>query len=172
MPTNNLRGEIAEAAFLFRALCLGHTVFRPFGEKAPYDCVIDNGRDFLRIQIKSSAVLNSKTTYHLKVQHGGSARRASYTKQHIDVLAVYILPEDTFYLFPVEAVANRASLSLPSAERRHRSRYAEYHEAFHLLEPSAWIPNQIRGAASSFWNGKAEIGYLEMGNADIGKMEI
>ena len=150
MRTTNYRGEIGEAAFLYRAVLHGHSVSRPFGEKSSYDCIVDNNRDLLRVQIKSCEVLNSKTTYHIKAQRGGPTCRASYTNQDIDVLAVYLIPEDTFYLFPVEALVGRASLSLPSAQRRNRGRYAQYHEAFYLLEPSAWTPNRNRGASPAF----------------------
>jgi hypothetical protein len=150
MQTTKYRGELGEAAFLYFATRAGFCVLRPFGEKSACDCLIDNGRDILRVQVKSSEVLNSKTTCHIKVQHGGNARRATCGKEEIDVVGVFLIPEETFYIFPVEAVAGRTAISLPSAERRNGGCYAQYHEAFHLLEPSAWTPNRTCGTAPAF----------------------
>jgi len=52
--TRKHRGEIAEAAFLAKATSLGFGVARPWGDSERYDFILDCGRRFWRVQVKST----------------------------------------------------------------------------------------------------------------------
>jgi hypothetical protein len=105
-------GDLAEIAFRLRGALRGWIVPVPCVEKQAYDSIIDNGRDLLRIQVKSSEVPCSKTRYRINLGHGVNSKTA-YTKADIDYFAIYLIPEDTWYLLkpPPDAWV----LSFPSA---------------------------------------------------------
>ena len=46
--------EMAEAAFVAKAVSLGLCVSKPWGESQRYDLIVDNGRRLLRVQVKSA----------------------------------------------------------------------------------------------------------------------
>ena len=64
---------------------------------------------------------------------GGYAKR-SYAAHEIDFVATYILPEDTWYIIPVAAVAGRQSLTFCPREPDQARQWEPYREAWHLLE--------------------------------------
>ena len=47
-------GCTGETLFAFRAMEEGFVVSQPMGDKSPYDFLIDNGKDILKFQVKSS----------------------------------------------------------------------------------------------------------------------
>lgn len=60
----NVRGDIAEARFIGKAMSLGFTVLRPFGNQEPYDFVLRMGRRLTRVQVKSAWTDDGMGTYH------------------------------------------------------------------------------------------------------------
>ena len=48
------RGELAEMRFMLKAAGLGFGVAKPWGDSERYDFVLDSGKGFLRIQVKST----------------------------------------------------------------------------------------------------------------------
>ncbi len=61
---------------------------------------------------------------------GLSGTKAPYTAAEIDLLAAYIIPEDTWYLIPVSAFAPVQGLRLrPGSERK----FEGFRDAWHLL---------------------------------------
>ena len=57
MNTRN-KGALAEYRFISTAISLDLRVIVPAVEGYPYDCVIDNGNRFYRIQVKYASYLN------------------------------------------------------------------------------------------------------------------
>src|SRR5712692_887625 len=53
LPTKR-RGEVAEAAFLYKAASLGYSVSKPWGESDRYDFILDTGSHRWRVQVKSA----------------------------------------------------------------------------------------------------------------------
>ena len=54
--TDKQRGELAEMAFMFKAAGLGFGVAKPWGESERYDFVLDTGKRFWSVQVKSTYV--------------------------------------------------------------------------------------------------------------------
>jgi hypothetical protein len=131
MSSPKLQGETAESAFLHRAVSLGLVVSKPWGDSAPYDFIVDNGRSLFRVQVKS--VLRPQREDGAYEINAGMGRhvKAAYTRRHIDVLAACILPEDIWYLIPVEAFTPLKTIRL-SPHRPH-CRYSTFREAWNLL---------------------------------------
>ena len=110
------QGEATEAAFMAKASNLGFAVAKPWGRER-YDFILDSGHNFWRVQVKSTRC-GHYPTYWLTV---ASSKLLPYTKDQIDFLAAYIIPEDVWYVIPVEKIAGRKNLD-PSASSGFRLR--------------------------------------------------
>lgn len=89
----------------------------------------DTGDELVRVQVKSTGC-RCEDRYAIAAH--GSNPRVAYTKEEIDSLVAFIVPEDTWYIIPVEAFTPRTHLWLyPRGE--HAGQYEQYREAWHLL---------------------------------------
>jgi hypothetical protein len=124
---------------------LGFRVSKPWGDSDRYDFVVDAGVGFWRVQVKHTRCRRRKK-YCLNLVTGGR----SYNAEQIDFLAVYVEPEDLWYVLPIEIVASSQGLGLYPFSRR--SKFERYREAWCLLTCSrkarGWedIPVLCRGA--------------------------
>jgi hypothetical protein len=130
-------GELAESAFLHKALEMGLKVSKPFGDSERYDFIVDNGRKRWRVQVRSTRTLLHGNMYSVvacfKTHHRrGAVQQVPYTDEEIDFLAVQIVPEKTWYLVPVAALHGRLRLYLYSKDHRKPGPEAKYKEA--------WVP--------------------------------
>ena len=131
-------GELAESAFLHKALKMGLKVSKPFGDSERYDFIVDNGRKRLRIQVRSTNRTSRSKMYTVaacfKMRRGrGLVQHLPYSDEEIDFLAVQVVPEDTWYLLPVTALRGRMRLNLYSRDHRNPGPEAEFREAWEPL---------------------------------------
>jgi hypothetical protein len=97
-----------------------------------YDFVVDGGHNLWRVQVKTTKhMLNG--LYLAGIHHRANRRAHAYTKSEIDFVAVYILPEQTWYILPVSEVTEHKSLLFRPQGYARRDPYAHYREAWHLL---------------------------------------
>jgi hypothetical protein len=129
-PTTKRRGEIAEAAFLHKAASLGFSVAKPWGESDRYDFIVEvNGRCW-RVQVKSA---------HVSALHGysfhacGKVRKNRYTRRDIDFIVGYVVPDDVWYVIPIEAYADKTTIKVFPSSKRRMSRFEIYREAWDYL---------------------------------------
>lgn len=129
-------GEQGELAFLSKASSLGFALSIPYGHMQRYDFVVDNGRKLWRVQVKTTQhLLNG--LYLVGVRHRANRCAHAYTASETDFVAVYILPEETWYILPVRVVSKHRSLLFRPRGYHRRDPYARYREAWHLLRRSA-----------------------------------
>ncbi|HXE90098.1 MAG TPA: group I intron-associated PD-(D/E)XK endonuclease [Terriglobales bacterium] len=126
-----LQGEAAESVFLARAVSLGLTVCKPWGDSAKYDFVVDNGCRLFRTQVKSVSQLDGDS-YRITSGSGNRAK-TPYTGAQIDLLAAYVQPFDTWYLIPVEAFTPATTIRL-CPHRTSRRKFERFREAWMLLQ--------------------------------------
>ena len=127
------RGELAEARFLARAMGMGLTVSKPFGDSAKYDFVVDGGGGLKRVQVKSAWV-KSGTGYQIVAGPATDytyGQRRPYRAGEIDFLAAYVAPEDTWFVIPAKKLAKSNYVLLKMTRE---FRLAEYREAWRLLQ--------------------------------------
>jgi PD-(D/E)XK endonuclease len=130
-PTRKRRGEAAEAAFLGRATHLGFSVLIPWGDSNRYDSVVELDRGFLRVQVKS-ATRCAETRYRVKTT---GANGQVYTSKEIDFFVAYVVPENLWYIIPIQAVGSRKAIRFyPTTRRPSRAMYEKYRESWCLLD--------------------------------------
>ncbi|MGA2743817.1 MAG: group I intron-associated PD-(D/E)XK endonuclease [Candidatus Sulfotelmatobacter sp.] len=129
-PTRKRRGEASEAAFLARATNLGFSVCIPWGDSERYDSVIGRGPRLLRVQVKSASRY-AETRYRIRTT--GSSYTI-YNPAEIDFLVAHIVPEDLWYIIPIEAVGHRKGIRFyPHTRHPSRAHFERYREAWCLL---------------------------------------
>jgi PD-(D/E)XK endonuclease len=128
------RGEMVELDFLHKVANMGFAVTKPYGDSEAYDFIVDSGNRLWRVQVKS-CVYRSGLTYRVGAHHlsGTVPAAGPYTAEQIDILAVYIIPADAWYIIPVNAFSPSTSLAflphLPVAA----GKYEQYREAWYLM---------------------------------------
>jgi hypothetical protein len=129
LPTKR-RGEIAEAAFLHKAASLGFSVAKPWGESDRYDFIVEvNGRCW-RVQVKSAhtSALNGYS-FHAY----GNVRKNPYTRRDIDFIVGYVVPDDVWYVIPIEAYAGITSIKVFPSSKRRMSKFEKYRDAWDYM---------------------------------------
>jgi hypothetical protein len=127
-------GEAVEAAFLAVVCGLRIPVCKPWGDSERYDFVVDWGKGFWRVQVKGGS-------YHerSKYQVGAGGRGRPFVKEDMDFVVVYIMPEDLWYIVPIEMAEGLKALWFNP--RSTRARFEKYREAWCLLD----CPRKGRG---------------------------
>lgn len=124
------QGDVAELCFMYEATQQGLVVSTPHGEHA-YDCIVDSGNNLLRVQVKSSSTVLHKNTHRYSIStNRGSKTKSLYTKETIDIIAVRIIPEDTWYFIPVEKVE---VLKLHFYPRKENERFIDYRDNWDIF---------------------------------------
>ena len=130
LPTKR-RGEIAEAAFLLKAASLGFSVAKPWGESDRYDFIVDSGARSWRVQVKSAhtSAINGYTFHAC-----GNAHSRRYTARDIDFIVGYVVPDDVWYVFPIQLFGRkRGAVKVFPSSRRRMSRFETYRDAWCLM---------------------------------------
>ncbi|HXE90652.1 MAG TPA: group I intron-associated PD-(D/E)XK endonuclease [Terriglobales bacterium] len=127
------QGDAAESLFLHRAISLGLTVSKPWGDNSKYDFIVDNGRRLIRVQVRSVSLPQDDA---FRVSTGcGNRSKIPYTPADIDLLAAYVEPHHAWYLIPVETFAPVTSIWLfPHRTSSRSHRFERFREAWDLLK--------------------------------------
>jgi hypothetical protein len=127
-------GEAVEAAFLAKVCGLRIPVCKPWGDSERYDFVVDWGKGLWRVQVKGGSYYERS-----KYQVGTGGKGKPFTKDDMDFVVVFIVPEDLWYVVPIEAAEGLAALWFNP--RSTRARFEKYREAWCLLDCS----RKVRG---------------------------
>ncbi len=127
------QGEWAELVFMARAAGLGFNVLRPHGDSMPFDVVLECRGRFIRVQVKSVGKMKpSRRSYRVSISRCG-AGRVSYSRREIDFIAVLAIPEDAWFIIPVEKVGMRRNIWIPAMSEPLNREFEPYREAWHLI---------------------------------------
>ncbi len=141
--TRKRLGELAELAFMHKAATLGFGVAKPYGDSDRFDFIVSWDRRLWRVQVKSTRTAQGGA-YEIGA-HGCWGGHDIYTKDEIDLIAAYVVPEETWYVIPIEATRGRKRLCLhPNVRRRACYKYEKYREAWGLMKS----PHKSAGAPS------------------------
>ena len=110
--------------------------WRACPEPAEGDLLFPRPR-LIRVQVKSSTQI-ACGLYRVNAHRRIHGRAVPYTLAEIDFFAAYVIPEDSWFIFPLPHILGQTSVSL-SPKRRRKPHYNDhYREAWHYLsEPDA-----------------------------------
>ncbi len=128
------RGEIAELAFMQKAVSLGFGVAKPWGDSDRYDYILDAGRRFWRVQVRSTAY-ESHRGYAVHTYVYVKRKMVALTADDIDCIIAYIVPLNLWYVLPVEAFSPCKNLWFYPHGSKKGSRFESFREAWWLLSP-------------------------------------
>ena len=124
---NKQRGEWAELRFMAKASEHGFKLNQPWGDLR-YDVAIDLDGRLIRVQIKSTILSRLPGSYVVKLCR--SAARY-YQKSDFDVLAIYVVALDIWYVIPAAVALRRRHIQVaPGCEQ---NPFERFREAWHLL---------------------------------------
>src|SRR5580693_10322739 len=129
---NCKQGDLGEVAFLHKATALGFMVAQPYGVGYPFDFIVQGERGLCRVQVKANVHMRFGL-YRVNIFRNLGAGRRAYREYEVDFVAVYIIPEDTWYILPVREVLERRTLFFRPNGYTGSDPYAHYREAWHLL---------------------------------------
>jgi len=121
------RGEWAELRCMIRATELGFRVTKPWGDNSPYDLALDYRGLFRRLQVKCTCQ-KRWNSYRCCI----SANGVPYLPSQIDFIAALVIPTDTWYIIPIQAIPNQPEILL--SPHRNNAKHSQYKEAWHLLK--------------------------------------
>jgi hypothetical protein len=123
----NVRGDIAEARFIGKAMSVGFTVLRPFGNQEPYDFVLRISGRLTRVQVKSAWTDDGMGTFHFVSVLCRRSRRGAhpYSSKDVDFIVAYVAPADAWFVIPVGALRKQTQFSLSLGGRSRLGRYRE-----------------------------------------------
>jgi hypothetical protein len=153
--TTKRRGEISELAFALAAARQGFGISRPYGDSERYDIILDSShispvipnraqgalRNLLcssirprlvRVEVKSSTQLQYGL-YRVNAHRRINGRAVPYTLAEIDFFAAYVIPEDSWFIFPLTHILGATAVTLSPKRRRKPHINDPYREAWHLL---------------------------------------
>jgi len=132
------RGEWAEMRFMAMATENGIEVSKPYGETAHYDFAVEHDGKFARVQVKSTYAKQGRSGYACALRGG----MGPYGPNDFDFVAIYVIPEDLWYIIPTKNLRGRYTLGLyPNLKN---ARYERYREAWHLLRGESATSGRVR----------------------------
>lgn len=125
------QGELAESIFQTKAIKEDFIVCKPFGQCQRYDFIIDYKGKVNRIQVKS--VNHKKIERNIRKNKYGChaaynktrTSKSKYSKRDVDFLACYIIPEDIWYLIPINKIKGFQVSLNPKSKKGYYEIYKE-----------------------------------------------
>jgi hypothetical protein len=134
--TTKRRGELSELAFAHNAASLGFGVAKPLGDSERFDFILvsrdwPEGEKLWRVQVKCTASLINGF-YHVSPARHSCGSVIPYKPTEVDFVIVHIIPDDSYFIFPIRDTPTCLALR-PKSHRR--GIHEPYREAWHLLRP-------------------------------------
>ena len=86
----------------------------------------------IRVQVKSSTQLQCGL-YRVNPHRRINGRAVPYTLDEVDFFAAYVIPEDSWFIFPLAHILGSTAVTLSPKRRRKPHINDHYREAWHLL---------------------------------------
>jgi hypothetical protein len=124
------RGEWAELRFMAAAAEHGLSISKPWGDSDRYDVGVEHNGQYRRVQVKS-ITYTMRRSYCCWVGTAGRAR--GYTANDLDFFAIFIVPEEAWYIVPIHMALATRSRTICITPGIKSNRHEIYREAWHLL---------------------------------------
>lgn len=127
------QGNISEIQFISAVISRGGSVSIPFGDNEKYDAIVD-WKGLSRVQIKSTSrrdTENRSDKYSLLCA-SGLKQKVAYTKNDVDFIAAHVIPENAWYIIPIEKI-NGIRINLYPHKENTKNKYEKWKERWDLL---------------------------------------
>ncbi|MGO9648408.1 MAG: group I intron-associated PD-(D/E)XK endonuclease [Terriglobales bacterium] len=124
------RGEWAELRFMAEAAQRGLSVSKPWGESDRYDVGVEHNGHYQRVQVKST-LYRIKAYYRCNLKTWN--RNNPYRPGEVDFFAIYIIPEDLWYIVPAAVALAIKGKNIGFTPHLRGHKYECYQKAWHLL---------------------------------------
>lgn len=152
LRSRNRKGDIAEMAFLTRAMRFGFNVCRPLNSDSRYDVLVEAAGRYSRVQVKSGwtpPAGSTRNTYMVRVARTPRGGKVFYHSDETDFFAAYVALEDAWYIIPQAVVSQQSVIALFPHSPRSRGRLEIYREAWDLFLPSGMAIVDLKAAADT-----------------------
>jgi len=148
------QGAWAELCFMARAMEERLAPSRPWAD-GRFDVGVDYKELRSRVQVKSTVYKRRGESYSLNVMGPG---RSPYKDGEIDFVAVYLIPEDTWYIVPYDRMVGKKGrrCSIHFTVGAKREKYGDCKEAWWLLRGEKG-PGEKRGGEVPVSRGEREL---------------
>lgn len=121
-----INGAAIESLFDFEAMSKGFTVSAPLTDKSQYDRIVDVKGTLHRVQVKARRTYG-KTTVVLRIGYSKSKR---YTSDDIEIIALYIEDNNSWYLFPVDVCSKniRVNIKKDKTKDKYKNNWTIFYE--------------------------------------------
>jgi len=130
------RGELSELAFAHKAASEGFGIAKPYGDSERFDFILisrgwPEGDKLWRVQIKCTAsLINGR--YRINTVRHCCGRGVPYQPTDVDFVIVHIIPDDSYFIFPIRDTPT----CLAIRPKSNRGGIREPHrEAWDLMRP-------------------------------------
>lgn len=98
------RGDASEANVIAQLKDIGLSVSIPWGDNQKYDCIVDDGENLHRVQIKTARKRNGCIIFECRGSRMNSQchRTINYTDEDIDAYIAYYPPTEMSYWVSIE----------------------------------------------------------------------
>jgi len=102
MNTTKQKGDVSELRIVAKLIEQGYTVSMPWGENAPYDLILDCGKDLIKVQIKTGRVKDGVIHFNnYAVTHNTKTTKSKkYNTDDVQMFAIYVPETQGLYLVP------------------------------------------------------------------------
>ena len=109
---SKIAGTLYESMFKVEAMKRGLHVSETVGDYLPYDCIVDNDKSLIKVQVKGTASMRSRTGFGITTGMGGVKQR--YCANAFDVLAALCIGNGAahWYIIPREKLGTNLTIKL------------------------------------------------------------
>lgn len=109
----NLKGNIGESKALTYFISQGYEVYIPFGTATKCDMIVTKDNKVYRVSVKSTSTkTKSLKGYKVGIRQGKLKSTTVFNKEDSDILFIYIIPEDLYFIFNTQDVTHKNEISI------------------------------------------------------------
>jgi hypothetical protein len=134
MKSNKIVGTLYEKMFAVEALSRGLSLSDTVGDYLPYDCIVDNGRELLRIQVKGTRSKQA-SGYKVTVAKGNSRNgKVARDLDAFDYIACVVVADGNsyWYIVPEKIIEKKMSMKF-FLNPLSKGKYEKYKHGWDLI---------------------------------------
>lgn len=122
-----VKGNISEAAILFKFVENEIPVCQPFGEYTKYDLVVEINGELKKVQVKTGRLRDNTVQSHLTATYRKQGRQVNerYSESDVDLFAIYCIEIGRAFLIPYVDISQITIRLDTNSRQKHGIRFAD-----------------------------------------------